>query len=62
MLTDIKKQVLTPPEAAALLKISTKTLFKMAAAKEIPAFRAGRLWRFPAVALEKWLEGFTIVS
>ena len=51
-------KVLTPPEAAALLQISQKTLFKMAAAEEIPAFRAGRLWRFPATALEKWLASF----
>ena len=50
--------VLTPPEAAALLQISTKTLLKMAAAGQVPCFRAGRLWRFPAAGLEKWLASF----
>lgn len=53
-----KPQALTPPEAAAMLQISEKTLLKMAAAGELPAFRAGRLWRFPALALEKWLASF----
>jgi excisionase family DNA binding protein len=51
-------RVLTPPQAAALLQISEKTLLKMAAAGDLPAFRAGRLWRFPASALEKWLASF----
>lgn len=51
-------KVLTPPEAAAMLQISEKTLLKMAGAGELPAFRAGRLWRFPVVALEKWLASF----
>lgn len=51
-------KVFTPEQAAALLQISTKTLFKMAAAGQLPAFRAGRLWRFPAAALEKWLASF----
>lgn len=51
-------KVLTPEQAAALLQISTKTLLKMANAGQIPAFRAGRLWRFPAAALDSWLTQF----
>ena len=51
-------KVLTPIEAAALLQISTKTLLKMAAANQVPAFCAGRLWRFPAAGLEQWLASF----
>jgi excisionase family DNA binding protein len=54
----ISPRVLTPPEAAALLQVSTKTLLKMASEGKIPAFRAGRLWRFPTVALERWLASF----
>jgi excisionase family DNA binding protein len=48
--------VLTPPQAAELLQISTKTLIKMAAAGKLPCFRAGRLWRFPAARLVEWLN------
>jgi excisionase family DNA binding protein len=51
-------KVLTPPQAAAMLQISVKTLIKMATDGQIPCFRAGRLWRFPAAGLEKWLESF----
>jgi excisionase family DNA binding protein len=51
-------KVLTPPQAAAMLQVSVKTLIKMAVAGQIPCFRAGRLWRFPAAGLEKWLESF----
>jgi len=50
--------VLTPPEAAAMLQISTKTLLKMAAVGQVPCFRAGRLWRFPAAGLQQWLASF----
>jgi excisionase family DNA binding protein len=49
-------KTLTPPEAAALLKISVKTLIKVAAAGQIPSRRAGRLWRFSAPALERWMN------
>ena len=41
-----------------MLQVSEKTLIKMATAGKLPSFRAGRLWRFPAVALEKWLASF----
>lgn len=55
-----KLTVLTTEEAANVLKISTKTLRKMAKAGQIPSFRAGDLWRFSAVALENWLIGSSL--
>lgn len=55
-------KVLTPPQAAALLAISEKTLLKMASAGQIPAFRAGRLWRFPTAALESWLNQYEMAA
>ena len=51
----VAPKVLKPVQAAELLQISVKTLIKMASNGEIPAFRAGRLWRFPTAALENWL-------
>jgi excisionase family DNA binding protein len=51
-------KVLTPPKTAALLKISEKTLIKMASSGQIPSFRAGRLWRFSTVKLEHWLNDY----
>jgi len=43
-------------EAAALLKIHPKTLQKMARTGEITGIQVGKLWRFRASALNRWLE------
>jgi excisionase family DNA binding protein len=49
---------MTPPQAAAMLAISEKTLIKMAIAGQIPSFRAGRLWRFSTAKVERWLNEY----
>ena len=43
-------------EAAALLKIHPKTLQKLARNGEVDAVQIGKLWRFRASALSRWLE------
>ncbi len=43
-------------EAAALLKIHPKTPQKLARNGEIAAIQIGKLWRFRASALNRWLE------
>jgi excisionase family DNA binding protein len=43
-------------EAAALLKIHPKTLQKLARNGEITGIQIGRVWRFRASALNRWLE------
>lgn len=48
--------LLDSEEAAALLKIHPKTLQKMARRGEVVAMQIGRLWRFRASALNRWLE------
>ena len=48
--------LLDSEEAAALLKIHPKTLQKMARTGEITGIQVGRLWRFRASALNRWLE------
>lgn len=47
--------LLDSEEAAALLKIHPKTLQKMARRGEVVAIQIGRLWRFRASALNRWL-------
>lgn len=39
-------EVLTPDEAAQLLKVSKKTLLRHARAGDIPGVKLGRVWRF----------------
>ncbi len=43
--------VLTPPEAAALLKISERTLWNLTKAGKVPARRVGVQWRYSRRAL-----------
>jgi acetyl-CoA synthetase len=49
--------VLTLDEAAAYLKVSTSTLYKLLQSGRIPARKLGRRWRFAREDLEAWLRG-----
>jgi excisionase family DNA binding protein len=46
-------------DAAKLLRIHPKTLRGKAARGIIPAIQIGRVWRFRASMLNRWLEGMT---
>jgi excisionase family DNA binding protein len=56
-MTDLATRVLTIPEAAALLRVSTRTLYAAAARGEVPAIRIGRRLVVPGAALERLLSG-----
>jgi len=47
---------LTLEEAAKHLKIGKSTLYRLAREGELPAHRMGRVWRFDAEELDKWLK------
>jgi excisionase family DNA binding protein len=49
--------VLDVSEAAALLRVSTKTLTKLAREHRIPGRKVGREWRFSSDALVRYLAG-----
>ena len=49
--------ILTLAEAAALIRVSEKTLGEMARSRRIPSQKVGREWRFLRSALETWLSG-----
>ena len=49
--------ILDTEQASELLKISTKTLWKLSDKGEIPARRVGREWRFSRQALIDWVAG-----
>jgi excisionase family DNA binding protein len=48
--------LLDSKEAAALLKIDDKNLQAMARAGQVPALKIGKLWRFRASELDKWVR------
>jgi excisionase family DNA binding protein len=49
-------EVLTIKEVAALLKLAEKTVYAMAQAGEIPAFKIRGQWRIKRVELDRWLD------
>jgi len=54
--TDTSVKLLTPSEAASLLKVSKRTLQRMIQAKQIPAFKVGGQWRISESRLEEWVH------
>jgi len=50
------KEVLRVRDVAALLKIGEKTVYSMAQARELPAFKVRGQWRFSRTDLDEWIE------
>ncbi|MEJ5301146.1 MAG: helix-turn-helix domain-containing protein [Thermodesulforhabdaceae bacterium] len=48
--------VLTIEELSAYLKIPKSTLYKLFREDKVPCQKIGRHWRFPKVAIDRWLE------
>ncbi len=46
---------LTLKDVAELLKLSEKTLYRLANQGNIPGFKAGGSWRFRRTDIEKWV-------
>lgn len=49
-------EVLTIKEVAALLKLAEKTVYAMAAAREVPAFKIRGQWRIKRAELDQWMD------
>jgi excisionase family DNA binding protein len=49
-------QVLTVKEIAKYLKVNERTVYRMATAGKIPAFKVGASWRFKLSKIEKWIN------
>ena len=47
--------ILTIPEIAKYLKVTEKTIYKLAGAKKIPAFKVGGSWRFSKTDIDRWI-------
>lgn len=50
-------EVLTADEAAALLRVSTKTLLALARSGSLPGEKVGRAWRFVKSDVLAYLRG-----
>jgi len=51
----MENEVLTLEEVAEYLRLSKKTVYKMARSGELPAFKAGNHWRLKRPALDAWI-------
>jgi excisionase family DNA binding protein len=51
-----KEEVLTLKDVAALLKVGEKTIYTMAQAGELPAFKVRGQWRFSLKDIDTWIE------
>tara|TARA_R110002072_G_scaffold302794_1_gene488779 strand:+ start:13355 stop:13540 length:186 start_codon:yes stop_codon:yes gene_type:complete len=45
----------TIKEVAEYLKVNERTIYRLAASGELPAFKVGNSWRFKQADLEKWI-------
>lgn len=48
-------EILTIKEVAQYLKVTEKTIYRLAAADQIPAFKVGGSWRFRKSELDNWM-------
>ena len=50
------ESVLTLAEVAAYLKVTERTIYRLAGAKKIPAFKVGGGWRFRKTDIDDWIN------
>jgi excisionase family DNA binding protein len=48
--------IMTIGEVAGYLKVTERTIYRLAGAKQIPAFKVGGSCRFSKVDLDKWIK------
>jgi excisionase family DNA binding protein len=48
--------ILTLDEVAAYLKAGKRTIYRLAASGEIPAFKLGGTWRFSRADIDGWIK------
>ena len=51
-----KGEILTIREVAGYLKVTERTIYRLAAAKKIPAFKVGGVWRFSRTDIDIWIK------
>ena len=49
-------EILTLKQVADFLKVTERTIYRLAAAKKIPAFRVGGTWRFSKAEISQWIQ------
>jgi excisionase family DNA binding protein len=55
-MAEVDGDILTLDEVAAYLKAGKRTIYRLAANGEIPAFKLGGTWRFSRTDIESWIK------
>lgn len=58
----MKRLVVTPEEAALLMKEQKASVYNMLKNGEIPAYRSGTEWKIPLKSLEQYIENKAITE
>jgi excisionase family DNA binding protein len=51
--------IMTIREVADYLKVTERTIYRLAGAKQIPAFKVGGSWRFSKADIDRWIQSQT---
>ena len=49
-------EILTLKQVADFLKVTERTIYRLAGAKKIPAFKVGGTWRFSRADIDRWIK------
>jgi len=52
----VDDEILTLRDVARFLKVSEKTVYRLAQSGDLPGFKAGGSWRFRRCDLDSWME------
>ena len=50
-----KAEIMTIREVAEYLKVNERTIYRLLAAKKLPAFKVGGSWRFRRADIDGWI-------
>lgn len=49
-------EIFTLDDVAAYLEVGNRMVYRLAAAKKIPAFKVGGTWRFSRTDIDSWIK------
>lgn len=55
-MTKVEAEILTISEVAGYLKVAERTIYRLAGAHKIPAFKVGGTWRLSKSEIDKWIK------
>lgn len=55
IMIDADPDILTLDEVACYLRVTKRTLYRLAQEGQLPAFKLGGVWRFRRAELDQWI-------